>query len=203
MRAHDVVEAEAVAELLVQHPVLAHQVRPLHRPAQHEQQLVLLQGLGQVVEGALAHRVDGAVDGPVGGHQDDEGRGLQLEDLAQQLDAVEVGHLQVGEDDVEGAALGGLEGLAAVAGGGGLVALRLQDHLQDVALAALVVDDEDPALHEPRACAAIAGSAARGRTMRAVVPRPGELSRWMAPPWSETILRVRARPRPSPASFVE
>jgi hypothetical protein len=143
VRAHDVLEAEAVAELLVQHPVLAHEVAALHGAAQDEEQLVLLQRLREVVESALAHRVHRAVDGAVRGHEDDAGpRGL-LGELGQELDAVHVRHLEVGEDDVEGLARRRLQGLAAVGGGGRLVALRLQDHLEDVALAPFVVYDEN------------------------------------------------------------
>jgi hypothetical protein len=92
--AHDVVEPEAVAELLAEHPVLAHEMGPLHGPAQDHQQLVLLEGLGQVIESALAHGVHGAVDGAVGGHEDHEGRLRELHDLAQQLDALRSGILR-------------------------------------------------------------------------------------------------------------
>ena len=132
---------------------------------------------------------------------------MDPQELAQEIDAALVGHLEVGEHDVEGAVARLLQGLAGVAGGGDLVALALQDRLQDVALVALVVDDEDPWLHARTTSTGLAFSPAtsgsRGMDTRAVVPRSGALSSVIEPPWSATILWVRARPRPSPVSFVE
>ena len=84
VRAHDVVEAEAVAELLLQHPVLAHEAAPLQRALHHEQHLVALERLRQVVEGSLAHRLHRAVDRAVGGHQDHAEPGLDPEQLPEE-----------------------------------------------------------------------------------------------------------------------
>ena len=201
-----------VAQLLLQPPVLAHELAALHGPAQHQQQLVLLQRLREVVERALAHGVDGAVDGAVRGHEDHALARLGLLQLREQLDAVEVRHLEVGQHDVEGLGCAAAsQRLAPVAGGGGLVALRLQDHLQDVALAPLVVDDEDAALHARSA--ATACRHVRSRWPAAAAERAAGCGRWCrgrarsrarsSPPWSATILRVSARPRPTPVSLVE
>jgi hypothetical protein len=99
--AHDVAHAEPLPQLLPQHPVLAHQVAALHGPAQDDQDLVLLQRLGQVVEGPLLHGVHGAVDRPVRGHERHTQTRLRGQELRQQVDAVHVRHLEVGEHHVE------------------------------------------------------------------------------------------------------
>ncbi len=131
--------------------------------------------------------------------------GWALRSAGEEVDAAHVGHLEVGQHHVEGLVPERLEGVPAVAGRDALVPLRFQDHLEDVPLVLLVVDDEDAPLHEATATGAGsgAGRVANGRTMRAVVPWPGSLSREIEPPWSSTILRVSARPSPSPVSFVE
>ena len=99
----------------------------------------------------------------------------------------------------------GLQRLAAVAGGGRLVALGLQDHLQDVALAPLVVDDQDAALSRDDGLSG--GRAARSaqgqRDARGGALAGRALERDRARRGRSTILRVRARPRPRPVSLVE
>ena len=66
-----------------------------------------------------------------------------LLDPLQQLDAVELGHFQVGDDDVEGSVLQLLPGLSAVGGGDDFVALGAEVVGQGDAFDLLVVDDED------------------------------------------------------------
>ena len=64
--------------------------------------LIAIEGLLQVIEGAELDRLDRGVDGAVGGQEDDgEVRLLDGEGL-EEADPVEVGHAQVGDDDVEG-----------------------------------------------------------------------------------------------------
>ena len=131
----------------MQQAVLAHEVAALHGAPQDHEQLVLLERLREVVEGALAHGLHRAVDGAVGGHEHDAQAGLHREQLRQEGDAVHVRHLEVGEDHVERLLARNLERLPGVARRCGLVALGVEDHLQDVALVPLVVDDEHAALH--------------------------------------------------------
>ncbi len=140
--ADDALDAEAALELLAEDAVLVDQTAALQGTPHDEQEDLLVEGLGEVVEGPLAHGLDGAVDGAVGRHDDDTGRGGPLRQIREQRDAVAVGHLEVGEDDVEGARSAEVvEGLACAARRHGLVALGPQDELEDLALVALVVDD--------------------------------------------------------------
>ena len=64
------------------------------------EQRVALEGLGDVVEGAGVHRLDGGVDAAEGRHQHDRRVGPQLADLPEQLDAGAARHADVGEHDV-------------------------------------------------------------------------------------------------------
>jgi hypothetical protein len=76
--AHPLASANDVRELVValldalaQVAVLVHQAAPLERVADHDEDLVVLERLGDVVEGAVLHRGDRALDRPVRGQDDD------------------------------------------------------------------------------------------------------------------------------------
>jgi hypothetical protein len=111
--------------------------------------LVAVEGLLQVVEGAELDGLDGRIDGAVGGQQDHREVRLVQGQGAQQADAVEVGHAQVGDHDVEGARRGrayaGQRG-GAVGLGVDLVALLPQQRPEDLAQVGFVVDQEDAVL---------------------------------------------------------
>ena len=51
-----------------------------------------VEGLDEVVVGAELHGFDGAIDHVVGAHHEDDGGGIGLLDLAQDVDAVDAGH---------------------------------------------------------------------------------------------------------------
>ena len=204
--AHQVLHPEPPPQLLPQAPVLAHEPGALDGPGHGEEQHVAVEGLGEVVEGPLAHGLDRGVDAAVGGHEDDARARLLALDLLEEGDTGEVRHLEVGEHDVEGLPPEGGEGGLAARRGRHLVAFRAQDQAEDLELGRLVVDDEDPRLHArasrvPPASRSAGGRT--GRTRRTVVPPPGVESSATCPPWPPTIRRTRARPRPTPASFVE
>jgi hypothetical protein len=111
--------------------------------------LVAVEGLLQVVEGAELDGLDGRIDGAVGGQQDHREVRLVQGQGAQQADAVEVGHAQVGDHDVEGARRGRAyagQGGGAVGLGVDLVALLPQQRPEDLAQVGFVVDQEDAVL---------------------------------------------------------
>src|SRR5262245_65624725 len=58
---------------------------------------------------------------------------------------------------------------------------------------AVVLDDQHPQAH----------GIALGSSRRTVVPRPGALSIPTRPPWSVTMRRTIARPRPLPSTWAE
>ena len=93
------------AELLVQPPVEFEigppQPRTVHGPLRDRTQPVHVQRFGQVVEGPFLHGLDGRRNRTETGQQDDLGIGLGVFCPFQDLQAVDVVHLQVGKDGVE------------------------------------------------------------------------------------------------------
>ena len=97
------------AEFLVQPPVQLQvgppQPRPVDGPLRDRAKLVDVQRLGQIVEGPFLHGLDRGRDRPEAGQQDHFGIGLGAFGPFEDLQAVDIVHLQVGEDHVEVAAL--------------------------------------------------------------------------------------------------
>ena len=72
----------------------------LERPRHLDDQLLLGEGLLNVVECAGAHGLDGILDRAVRGHHDHLGHRLRFLDAAQDVDAVVFTHPQIGDDHV-------------------------------------------------------------------------------------------------------
>ena len=142
-----------------------------HRPLREQQHLVKVEGLGQVVVGALLHGLDGRVHGAVGRHHHHTGVATHLAQALQHAEPIEARHADVEEDEVEGLRLAGADGGLTVGDRGDVVAGLTQPFLQDPAQAVLVVSDEDPRR----------GHRAMGRKQVTTVPRPSVESTWMAP----------------------
>jgi hypothetical protein len=79
----------------------------------------------------------------VGGDQDHRDVGRAVEDVLQDLEPADLGHHQVGDDDVEAPAVEELDRLRAVGGLDDLVALALEGRGEDLAEVRFVVDDEE------------------------------------------------------------
>ena len=191
--ADDAPEAEAQRELLAQAPVLLGQPPRLGALAQGQEHFLVLEGLRDVVEGAEAHRLDGALDRGVGRHDHDDGVGIAPQDVAQHVEARPVGQHQVEQDDVVGLGLEQGHGLGGGRRRGDLVALPRQQGAEDVADDLLVVDDEDPHEGDP------AGTS--GSSTRASAPPPSRADSAIVPPWRRTMSREIARPSPVPPDF--
>ena len=111
---------------------------------QEREDVLVAKRLGDEIEGPQPHRFDRHRDAAIGGHHHDFHVGKRpLLDPLQQFDAVEVGHFQVGHDDVEASALQLLPGLPAVGRGDDFVALGAEVFRQGDAFDLFVVDDED------------------------------------------------------------
>ena len=113
--------------------------------AQHgahaRRQLVGVEGLGDVVVGAQVEALGLVARRALGRQQDDRDR-APLTQLAHDLDAVEVGHDDVEQDDVRPDFLGLLERLFAAAGGHDAETLVVKGQRDELRDARLVVGDE-------------------------------------------------------------
>ncbi len=78
------------------------------------QKTLFVEGLDQKIIGPVAHRVDGAVDRPVRGNDDDDGFGTDRQKFAHQIQPVAVGQHQVEQDNPR---FDGPKGPQAVFGG--------------------------------------------------------------------------------------
>ena len=115
-----------------------------------------------------------------------------LLDALEEFDAVELGHLQVGHDDVEAAGREFLQGLGAVARRDHLVALGREVLGQRDPLDLLVVGDQD--FHGAWTASVSAGL----RTTVKTVPCPTTLRTSIRPPIS--LINMRHSPRPKPGA---
>ncbi len=140
--AHDAFEAELLVELALQLAVGPVDPDALRGLLDDGAQLGHVDRLGQVVGGALLDGLDGRLDVAVPGDDDDLGLGRLGTGLAQDRQAVEVGHLEVGEDDVEVVMRDPPCPLLAAAGDGALVAFALQRLGKRFGVRSLVVDDQ-------------------------------------------------------------
>ncbi len=119
--------------------VLAGTLHQLHR-------FVHIERLGQVLEGAALVGGDGGVQIRMGGNDDHRQIRPSLLNLAQQLQAVDTGHADVGDQHIRPPVGDGVQGAVAVFEAGHGEAALLERLLQHPADGAVVVDHPDVAL---------------------------------------------------------
>ena len=132
--------------LLQQLAVLAHQPPPLHRVAHDDEDFVVLERLGDVVEGAGLHRGNRALDRGVGRDDDDRQVLVDPLQLVERGDAVEPRHHDVDDRRVERQRARQLEPFGAGGRQAHVVAFAGQQRLENLAHDLFVVDDEDRAV---------------------------------------------------------
>src|SRR5690606_7464329 len=111
-------------------------------PGDERLEAVEVQRLGQVVVGAAAHRLDGRRDRALPRDDDDLTIDALLAHAGEELEAVELGHLEVREDEAEVAGLDLLPGLLAVGRHVRGVPLLGQEHLETLAAVPFGVRDQ-------------------------------------------------------------
>jgi hypothetical protein len=90
----------------------------------------------------VTHRLDGAGDRALARDDDDLAVDARLAHLREQLEAVHLRHLEVGQDEAEFAGGDLVPRLAAVGGGVDVVALLGEEHLQTFGDVPLIIGDE-------------------------------------------------------------
>ena len=127
----------------------------------HQQQAVGLEGLLDEIVGAGLDRRHGGVDGAVAADHHHRHRRILAPDHLEKLQAVELAALQPDVEDHQRrpALAHRIDGLGAVVGAAGRMALILQDARDQRADVAFVVDDENIVAHDssncPRCCVRI------------------------------------------------
>jgi hypothetical protein len=141
--AEDVRELVPFAERPLEQDVLALQLAAFERAMDHDLQLVDVEGLVDVVVGAHAQRFDRRLGRGERGDHDPGQVGVHPLRRAQHVEAGHVGHVDVGDQQVDRPPFQLVEGLAAVLGHHHLVAFATEHDRQQFPHRALVVDDQD------------------------------------------------------------
>ena len=135
-------EAAHAAQLVAQRADLRAQLAALRHAREHRLQALQVDGLGEVVGGAEAQRLDRALDARVAGDEDGLDRRAVLEVL-EEVHAAAVGQPQVHQDHV-GALAHELDArFGHAAGRGGGEAFLRRERREGLARVGIVVDDED------------------------------------------------------------
>ena len=140
---HDAAGAEPVAHLPAQILVLAAERALVEGPIDPMEELIRLPPLLEVVEGAEPDGLLRRFPAGIGGQEDDIGIGPGGLDRPQHLEAVAVGHAEIGHDEVEGVLGEALEGLGHALGLGDAMATLAQEQSEGAPRRGLVVHDQD------------------------------------------------------------
>jgi hypothetical protein len=116
----------------------------VERALHGREQLVLLEGLEEIIVSAPAHGVDGHADVVHGRDHDDGKVGLESVNALEQGDAVDILHDDVGEHQVEDAELECFEGFASSTGHFDVVSLALERSGDHGPHRGFVIDHENP-----------------------------------------------------------
>ena len=169
------------------------------RRASHEiDDLVDVEGLRQVLEGAALVGGDRVAEVGVGGHHDDRQLRPRRVDAAQQIETGLPRHPDIGEQHIGRIAaqrlerrLGGLEDARQHAA-------ALQRALEHPTDRGVVIDQPDAQRPRAHGTDSVADGAAPSGSSRLNTVRPGSLSNSMLPPLRVTISCATARPSPVP-----
>src|SRR5438477_26526 len=189
------VPPRAATDLLLELFVLGLEEALLRRPPADRDQVVVGERLLDVVEGALVHRLDGALQRRLCGHQDDRRLGILLAHGGEDVGAGHARHLDVGEHDVGRRSLERLEARLATLGGDHVEPLALEEDTEHVQDAQLVVDHQNRWLLRH---AASSFRRAAGKYTVNVVPFPSVESTSTSPRCASTARCTMASPRPVP-----
>ena len=115
----------------------------MHGGRHHQPELLQIDRLGQVIEGAAAQRLDSVFGGTVGRHDHAAFAPLLVAQVLQQFHAKAVGQAHVADHHVKAQGLQLLAGLLQGGGGFYAVALAQQGQLVEGAQVGLIVNNQD------------------------------------------------------------
>ena len=138
---HNVGEAVLFVQFLVQQAVGQDEVAVLQGLGDGHQDFFILEGLEDVIEGAFFHGRDRFFHGAERGHDDHRQIRVEALQLVQELDAAHLGHLHVGEDEVQIGGRGNLHGLNGAGGGEDFIAGLPQEGFHDGEIIDFVIND--------------------------------------------------------------
>src|SRR5882724_9044655 len=191
--ADDVRERVAVGELVAEVVDLVEQAALLEDLLGGKEDLLLLEGLGDVVAGALLDRLDRALDARVAGDHDHVEVGPAIADLAGETDAVRARDLEIDDGERELVLAEQLERLGGVGRRRHGVLLRGVQLLELATDERVVVDDEDARFH--RKTSRHDGS--NGRKSVTLLPSGPIVDSSNSPPWSMKIFSATAQAMPA------
>src|SRR5262249_12913305 len=175
------------------------------RPADLPAQFLGHEGLGQVVEGALAERLHRVVDCAVRGHDEHGQARLTLMRLLHELEAAQGLQAQVEERHVEAAPIQKRNGVPIAPRERHVESHGLEPHLEDLEDARVVVHHKGATVrHRLTSVVSTADPASpgsrpsRGRRTVKVLPTPSCASTLTWPPWASTSPFTMAKPSPEP-----
>src|SRR5512140_38091 len=197
------IAAAVVRELLLEQ-------RRLARAIGEQLELLEIDGLLQIVEGAELHRLDRTLDAAVCRHDDDGDGRIEFANALKELDAAHARQAHIREDDIGTKALEQLERLLRISRHLGLVAGLREKRLDRARERALVIDDEHRGSAHDRLAPDRTGSASAsaserwrpGSRMRTVVPTLAMLRISSSPPFCSMYRLAIASPRPVPSARV-
>src|SRR5216117_4194925 len=143
----DLLEAERALHLLEEPAVVAAEKHRVHHAADDQPELVVVEGLRHVVDGAELHRLHGDLLRAVGGDHDDRQVRVDAAGVLEHLHAADPVHAEIGDDDVEAPGLDAPERLLTAPRRLDVIAFLAEQALQGQHHRLLVVDDQDATLH--------------------------------------------------------
>ena len=143
----DVVEvAVLLLDVLAERCVLGNQPSALERVLDDHQHFIVLERLGDVVEGASLHRGDGVLDRGVRRHHDDCQLVVELLQRLERRHAVDARHHHIDDGRVERNVPGELDAFLAAGREPHGIPLALQQGFEDLPHDFFIVDDENRAI---------------------------------------------------------
>ncbi len=112
--------------------------------ANHDVEVIRVDGLGDEVVGSLLHRLDRRFHGAMGGDDDDRNADRFLAQRAKHLDPAHLGHSQVQQHQVRHVAPDCRQSLLAVAGRGHVACQWTKPGLEEPARGRVVINDQHP-----------------------------------------------------------